>query len=155
MWILRRLKSLNLANKAALTAALLFVAGFLPLVYFSTVARATHALERMAQGSDALAPLPVKRRDEVGQMLRAFNALQAKIHDKNHALLQSKARFQNLFEHMTNGFALHEMIFDAQGVPSDYRFLEVNPAFELLTGITAQQEIGKTALQVMPDLEQH
>ncbi|WP_305603800.1 diguanylate cyclase domain-containing protein [Rhodoferax sp.] len=120
-----------------------------------TVTRATHALERMAQGSDALAPLPVKRRDEVGQMLRAFNALQAKIHDKDHALLQSKARFQNLFEHMTNGFALHEMIFDAQGVPSDYRFLEVNPAFELLTGITAQQVIGKTALQVMPDLERH
>jgi diguanylate cyclase (GGDEF)-like protein/PAS domain S-box-containing protein len=117
------------------------------------VTRATHSLERMAQGSDALAPLPVKRRDEVGQMLHAFNALQAKIHDKDAALRQSRARFQNLFEHMTNGFALHEMIFDAQGVPSDYRFLEVNPAFETLTGLTAQQVIGKTVLQVMPDLE--
>lgn len=119
------------------------------------VTRATHALERMAQGSEALAPLPVKRRDEVGQMLHAFNALQAKIHDKDHALQQSRARFQNLFEHMTNGFALHEMIFDAQGVPSDYRFLEVNPAFETLTGMTAQQVIGKTVLQVMPDLGRH
>ncbi|MDP1529141.1 MAG: diguanylate cyclase [Rhodoferax sp.] len=119
------------------------------------VARATLSLERMAQGSDVLAPLPVKRRDEVGQMLHAFNALQAKIHDKDAALQQSRARFQNLFEHMTNGFALHEMIFDAQGVPSDYRFLEVNPAFEALTGLTAQQVIGKTVLQVMPDLEGH
>lgn len=119
------------------------------------VTRATLALEKMAQGSDALAPLPVKRRDEVGQMLHAFNALQAKIHDKDAALQQSRARFQNLFEHMTNGFALHEMIFDAQGVPSDYRFLEVNPAFETLTGLAAQQVIGKTVLQVMPDLERH
>lgn len=119
------------------------------------VTRATHALERMAQGSDALAPLPVKRRDEVGQMLHAFNALQAKIHDKDAALRQSRARFQNLFEHMTNGFALHEMIFDAQGVPADYRFLEVNPAFEALTGMTAQQVIGKTVLQVMPGLARH
>ena len=119
------------------------------------VTRATLALERMAQGSDALAPLPVKRRDEVGQMLHAFNALQAKVNDKDQALQQSKARFQNLFEHMTNGFALHEMIFDARGVPSDYRFLEVNPAFEALTGLVAQQVIGKTVLQVMPDLERH
>lgn len=119
------------------------------------VTRATLALERMAQGSDVLAPLPVKRRDEVGQMLHAFNALQAMVHDKDVDLQQSKARFQNLFEHMTSGFALHEMIFDAQGVPTDYRFLEVNPAFETLTNLTAHQLIGNTVLQVMPGLERH
>ena len=38
-----------------------------------------------------------------------------------------------LFTHMLDGFALHEMIFDAEGKAVDYRFLEVNPAFEQIT----------------------
>jgi PAS domain-containing protein len=36
---------------------------------------------------------------------------------------------------MTEGFALHEIVTDEQGRPVDYRFLNVNPAFERLTGL--------------------
>ena len=35
---------------------------------------------------------------------------------------------------MTEGFALHEIICDENGEPCDYRFLEINPSFERLTG---------------------
>src|SRR5512135_1730056 len=38
-------------------------------------------------------------------------------------------RYQTLFEQMVNGFALHEIILDKNGKPSDYRFLEVNVGF--------------------------
>jgi two-component sensor histidine kinase/CheY-like chemotaxis protein len=41
-------------------------------------------------------------------------------------------QYRLLFTHMTNGFALHEMILDAAGTPADYRFLDVNPAYEEL-----------------------
>lgn len=69
------------------------------------------------------------------------------------AIRQSEARYRTLFENMTEGFALHEMLWDENGRPLDYRFLEVNPAFERLTGLPAEQAVGKTVRQLLPDLE--
>jgi PAS domain S-box-containing protein len=65
----------------------------------------------------------------------------------------SEQRYRTLFANMVEGFALHEMIWDDNGQPIDYRFLEVNPAFEKLTGLKAEQVIGKTARQILPGLE--
>ena len=39
-------------------------------------------------------------------------------------------RFENLFTKMIDGCALHEIICDENNKPIDYRFLNVNPAFE-------------------------
>ncbi|MFN3307709.1 MAG: PAS domain S-box protein [Anaerolineales bacterium] len=69
-------------------------------------------------------------------------------------LQRSEERYRTLFENMAEGFALHEMIWDEAGRPVDYRFLEVNPAFERLSGLRADQVIGRTARQLLPDLEQ-
>ena len=60
---------------------------------------------------------------------------------------------QTIFARMLDGFALHEMIFDAEGKPADYRFLAVNPAFEKITGLSAKEIIGRTVLEVWPDTE--
>src|SRR5512133_2971496 len=51
------------------------------------------------------------------------------------ALNDSMERYRLLFEEMTEGFALHEIIQDANGKPVDYRFIDVNPAFEKQTGL--------------------
>jgi PAS domain S-box-containing protein len=40
-----------------------------------------------------------------------------------------------------------------EGNPYDYKFLEINPAFEKLTGLRAADLIGKTQLEVMPNSE--
>ena len=69
------------------------------------------------------------------------------------ALIQSERKYRQLFENMTVGFALHELICDEQGVPADYRFLDVNPAFEKLTGTPAAAVLGKTVKEVMPETE--
>ncbi len=69
------------------------------------------------------------------------------------ALHESEERFHMLFETMTEGFALHEIILGDQGRPCDYRFLDVNPAFERLTGLKRVDLIGKRILEVMPDIE--
>lgn len=69
------------------------------------------------------------------------------------ALRRSEARYRTLFETMDEGFCVIEMIFDDQGQPFDYRFLETNPAFEHFTGL--QAATGKTARQLVPNLEQH
>lgn len=71
------------------------------------------------------------------------------------ALRESEAKFRMLFENMTAGFALHEMIYDNNGEPADYRFLELNPAFEKLTGGKAENFIGKTVLELFPNIERY
>lgn len=72
--------------------------------------------------------------------------------------MERKARFHReqfelLFDSMLDGFALHEMIFDEDGRPVDYRFLRVNPAFERLTGLQGRDIIGRRVLEVIPGLE--
>lgn len=61
--------------------------------------------------------------------------------------------YRALFNGMPEGYALHEIIVDQNGVPYDYRFLDVNPAFESQTGIARDEWIGKSVRQVLPDLE--
>ncbi len=47
-------------------------------------------------------------------------------------------------------FAHHQIILDDKGVPVNYRFLEVNPAFEKMTGLKSREIIGKTVLETIP-----
>jgi PAS domain S-box-containing protein len=71
------------------------------------------------------------------------------------ALRTSEQKYRMLFETMLDGFALHEMIFDEDGKPVDYRFLEVNPAFEQMTGLSADKVLGKTVTEALPNIEKH
>ena len=66
---------------------------------------------------------------------------------------KAEENYQTLFREMLDGFAQHEMICDANGDPADYRFLAVNPAFERMTGLKAENILGKTVLEVMPGIE--
>ncbi len=65
-------------------------------------------------------------------------------------LAQSEDRFRKLFETMTEGFAVHEIICNDEGRPCDYRFLQVNPGFERLTGLKAADLVGRTLSEVLP-----
>jgi PAS domain S-box-containing protein len=68
-------------------------------------------------------------------------------------LKQSEQKYQSLFTYMINGFAYHKVIFDSEGNPVDYVFLEVNEAFEKLTGLTKRDIIGKRVTEVLPGIE--
>ena len=69
------------------------------------------------------------------------------------ALKESEDRYHSLFSNMDEAFALHEILYDSRGTPTDYRFLEVNVGFERQTGLRASEIIGKTVYEVLPDLE--
>jgi PAS domain S-box-containing protein len=69
------------------------------------------------------------------------------------ALRASEAKYRTLFETMDEGFCLIEVLFDAQQRPCDYRFVEVNPAFEQQTGLV--NATGRTIKELAPRLEQH
>jgi PAS domain S-box-containing protein len=66
---------------------------------------------------------------------------------------KTELAYQNLFDKMLDGFALHEIICNDQGNPVDYRFIAVNPAFEKMTGLKADTVIGKTFREVLPEGE--
>jgi len=71
----------------------------------------------------------------------------------NLALLQSERKYRSLFDSMKEGFALHEILLDDQGLPCDYRFLDVNPAFVAMTGVPRNQWIGRTVREILPGTE--
>lgn len=68
---------------------------------------------------------------------------------------KSEERFRQLFDENVAGYALHEIILDSSGTPVDYRFLEVNPAFERFTGLKRDDIIGKRVLEVLPNTESY
>jgi PAS domain S-box-containing protein len=68
-------------------------------------------------------------------------------------LKRSEGRYRSLFDHMFNGFADHRALLDKGGKPEDYVFLEVNEAFERLTGLNKEALIGKKATEVIPGIE--
>jgi PAS domain S-box len=63
---------------------------------------------------------------------------------------KNQNKYSILFENITQGFALHEIITGLDGKPCDYRFIDVNPAFEKLTGRKAADIIGKRIKEIMP-----
>lgn len=69
------------------------------------------------------------------------------------AVHESEERYRALFNTMTEGFARHEIICDRDGRPCDYRFLDINPAFERLTGLKRENVVGKSVREIMPGTE--
>jgi PAS domain S-box-containing protein len=94
--------------------------------------------------------------DTNGKIVRLFGTSQD-ITDIKLAQLkieESEYKYRNLITTMMNAFGLHEMIFDKKGNPVDYRFLEVNPAWEKIVGIKTEDVIGKTIKEIMPGVEE-
>ena len=69
-----------------------------------------------------------------------------------HAIAESEKKYRSLFESIDEGFCIIEMIFDGDKAV-DYRFVEVNPAFERHTGIADAQ--GRRMREIAPDHEEH
>jgi PAS domain S-box-containing protein len=61
---------------------------------------------------------------------------------------------KSILQAMQSGYALHEVITDKQGQVIDYRFLDINPAFEQMTGLDRERLIGNTVLSILPETEE-
>jgi signal transduction histidine kinase len=67
---------------------------------------------------------------------------------------QSDMRYRTLFDSIDEGFCVVQMIFDDEGRPVDYRFLEANRAFVKHTGLPPDA-VGRCAREMLPALEEH
>ncbi len=86
-------------------------------------------------------------------MVEPTSLLFRNLKQSEDALRESEARYRSLFENMIDGFAFHKIVVDEHGKPADYIFLEVNGAFEKLTGLKRQDIIGKQVTEAMPGIE--
>ncbi len=99
---------------------------------------------------------PLRATREVDAVARTLAEAGAELQRRAADLAASKARFENLFQSMDEGFFVVELIRDAEGKAVDYRFLLTNSAFERATGLvgvagrTRSEVLGPETLWWMP-----
>jgi len=71
----------------------------------------------------------------------------------NEALRQSEVKYRTLFDSMDEGYCIIEVIFNDEGRPVDYLFIEVNSAFERQAGM--RNVTGKRMLEFVSEIEPH
>ena len=95
--------------------------------------------------------LPI--RDSVGNVIAAM-ALTLDVTARRRAelnLLGSEARYFGIFQNMKSGFARCRVILEKNEI-TDFMYLEVNPAFEALTGLKGV--IGKRVSDIIPGIRE-
>lgn len=65
----------------------------------------------------------------------------------------AETRYRDFFAATDKGFCVVEVLFDDEGRAYDYRFLEVNDAFESHTGL--RDAVGKTIRSLRPEHDEH
>ncbi len=89
--------------------------------------------------------------DRINGIVLTFVDITSRIEAERH-LSESEERYRTLFNSIDDGFCVVQMIFDGDK-PVDYRFLEVNAAFERQTGLA--DATGKRMRELVPDHEEH
>jgi PAS domain S-box-containing protein len=94
----------------------------------------------------SLAPRHHNRVDDIVRIVREEGS--------DEALRESGEKYHTLFTSIDEAFALCKLVVDENGEPTDYLLLDVNPAFEEITGITPEVAEGKTARELLPGIEE-
>ncbi|MBD3182792.1 PAS domain S-box protein, partial [Candidatus Poribacteria bacterium] len=74
------------------------------------------------------------------------NAIKRK--EMENQLYESEEKYRSLYSSMNEGLSLHEIVYDGKGNPVDYIILDVNPAYEKITGISRETAIGSLASEL-------
>jgi len=168
--------TLGVAALCAVASILLILLVFQKF-FVRPITRIMAAATDIARGR-AVQTIPIEADDELGQLARNMETMSAaiqrykaeqntwrqeletQVHRQtahletvNAALTDSESRYRSLFNTMHDGFALHDIICDESERPVDYRFIEVNPAFEGMTGLKPDEILEKRVREVLPEVE--
>jgi PAS domain S-box-containing protein len=69
-------------------------------------------------------------------------------------LRKSEKDYSSLFENMIDGFAYCQMIFDEKDKPVDFVYLQINDAFEKITGLKRDIVVGKKVTEAIPGIKE-
>ncbi len=86
----------------------------------------------------------------VGPRIRIYVVNIGEKKQAEEALKLSEEKYRSLFENMINGYAYCRMIFDEKDKPADFMYVEINDAFEKLTGLKRETVIGRKVSEAIP-----
>ena len=94
-------------------------------------------------------------RDEKGKSIGHFSSGEDITERKKteEALKINEEKYRSLFRNMTDGFAYCKMIFDKNNNPVDFIYLEINDAFERLTGLKKKKILNKKVSETIPGIK--
>lgn len=102
-------------------------------------------------------PLTVKnaiaRRNTESELKRYRENLESLVNERTKKLKESEEQYRTLITRMINPFALQEVICDENGHPCNFRFLEVNSAFEDMAASKKEEMVGRAALDIFPEMD--
>ena len=74
--------------------------------------------------------------------------------ETEQAMIESEEKYRSLFANMTNGIAFCRMVLNKKSKPEDFTFLDVNGAFEELTGLKKVDVVGKRATEAVSGINE-
>jgi PAS domain-containing protein len=113
----------------------------------------TETLLLRVAANQALVALQEAR--QLHEQKRAAEELERQVADRteqlttvSEALRESEKKARTLFDSIDEGFCTIQVLFDGNNHPIDYRFLDVNPAFEKQTWI--EKTRGRRMREIAP-----
>jgi signal transduction histidine kinase len=123
-----------------------------PVLLLSARAGEEAEVEGLDAGADDYLVKPFSAREllaRVGANLRMARLRR----EATEAKREGEARWRDLIDRMHEGFVLGEILYGADGTAVDVRYLEVNGAWEALTGLPAETVVGRRLTEAIPGIE--
>jgi len=105
----------------------------------------------MASGQKSVAQVGKLRARKVKLELVSRDSTEHK--KTEDALRESELKYRSLFKNMLNGFAYCKILLDENYKPVDFIYLDVNDAFEKLTGLKKENVLGKKVTEAIPGIK--
>ena len=89
-------------------------------------------------------------RDEQGKLIRWFGTntdiTERKLAEEE--LKISEDKYHSLYSSMSEGVAIHEIIYNSEHDPIDYVIVDINPSYEKITGLKKSDAVGMKASEL-------
>ena len=89
-------------------------------------------------------------RDNSGRIVRSVGMVQDITERKQaeKALIDSEAKYRSLYSSMSEGVALHEIVYNPLQEPADYIITDINQSYENITGLKREEVVGQKASEL-------
>jgi PAS domain S-box-containing protein len=89
-----------------------------------------------------------KRTSEIQRLNGILQKKITEIKELKYALRESENKYSSVYSSMSEGFSIHELLFDDSGKATDYIITDVNPAYEQIIGVKKKNAVGRKASEV-------